>query len=377
MRTDLDPPELTTPPAGAWRRSDVIRNSIVFMAVVTAGFVVKTLQEILTPLVVAVFLLLLIDAFSLGVERRWPGCPEWLRLSLAAVLTVAGFTAVVGVCAHYGRDFAAEIAAMEPKLNVLLGRVSGALQFPALTLPDLARGDSPSTVLFRVFGAARGIVSRAVLVVIYLGFLLASRRAFGRKTMRLFPEPGRHAHAQRLFQRVRSATEEYMAIQTIKAAMIAVIACGVTAAVGLPNAPFWAFLLFLAAYIPIVGGIAGALVPTLVAMAEFDSPVRPLILLLLLGGGIFLIDNVVMPKIQADRLNIDPVFVLLSLGFWGVLFGLPGVFLSTPLTVMVIAVSAEVPGLRWMAILLSKEGELVGDLAVPADESLPSDVRSA
>ena len=162
-----------------------------------------------------------------------------------------------------------------------------------------------------------------------------------------------------------------MAIQTLKAALIAVLACGVTAAVGLPNAPFWAFLLFLAAYVPIVGGIAGALVPTLVAFAEFDTPLRPLILLVVLGGGIFLIDNVVMPKIQADRLNIDPVFVLLSLGFWGVIFGLPGVFLSTPLTVVAIAVTAELPGLRWLAVLLSKEGELVGDLAAEP-ERLPA-----
>jgi predicted PurR-regulated permease PerM len=204
-----------------------------------------------------------------------------------------------------------------------------------------------------------------VLVVVYLGFLLASRRAFGLKTMRLFPDPTRHANAQRLFQRVRSATEEYMTIQTLKAALIALAASLITTLVGLPNAPFWAFLLFLAAYIPIVGGIAGAVVPTLVAFAEFDTPVRPLILFAALGGSIFLIDNVLMPKIQADRLNIDPVAVLLGLGFWGVMFGLPGVFLSTPLTVMAIAVTAEVPGLRWLAVLLSKEGELTGDLAGP------------
>jgi AI-2 transport protein TqsA len=167
-----------------------------------------------------------------------------------------------------------------------------------------------------------------------------------------------------------------MTLQTLKAALIATAACAITAAVGLPNAPFWAFLLFLAAFIPIVGGVAGALVPTLVALAEFETPVRPLILLVLLGGSIFVIDNVVMPKIQADRLNIDPVFVLLSLGFWGVMFGLPGVFLSTPLTVMVIAVTAEIPGLRWLAVLLSKEGELTGDLAEPP-EAGPAGARPA
>src|SRR4051794_29249157 len=91
-------------PTAVWR-SGVVRNAIVFMAVVVAGVVIKYLQEIITPLVVAVFLLLLIDAFSRWVERRVPQCPEWLRLSAAAVITTAAFVAVVGICVHYGRAF--------------------------------------------------------------------------------------------------------------------------------------------------------------------------------------------------------------------------------------------------------------------------------
>src|SRR4051812_35927532 len=94
---------------------DTLRNAVVFLAVVAAGYVVMSLKAILTPLVVATFLLILIDAFSLAVERRWPRCPEWLRLSMAAVLTIAGFAAIMGVCAHYVRPFTADMAALEPK----------------------------------------------------------------------------------------------------------------------------------------------------------------------------------------------------------------------------------------------------------------------
>lgn len=339
------------------RRVEVVRNAVVFLAVVAGAAVVRELQPIVTPLVIATFLLILTDAFSRGVEARWPGCPEWLRLSMAAALTVAGFAVVAGVCAHYARPFATEIAGVEPKLNRLLERLSVALQLPPLTLPELARGENASAALIGFFGAARGVVSRSVLVVIYLGFLLASRRAFARKMQRLFPTPARLTHAEAVFQSVRIATEQYMALQTLKAALVALAAGVITSAVGLPNGPFWAFLLFLAAYIPIVGGIAGALVPTLIAFAEFDTPLRPLILLALLGGSMFLIDNVLMPKLQADRLNIDPVVVLLSLGFWGVVFGLAGVFLSTPLTVVVMAITAEFSGLKWLAILLSRDGD--------------------
>jgi predicted PurR-regulated permease PerM len=284
---------------------------------------------------------------------------------MAAALIIIGFAVIMGVCAHYLRPFAVEIIALEPKIDVLLGNVTETLGMPQLTVPELARSENPSSAFIGLFKAARGVVSRTTLVMIYLGFLLASRRPFARKMERLFDAPSRHAKAQMVFQSVRVATEQYMTLQTFKAAMMALAAVIVTAAVGLPNAPFWAFLLFLAAYIPIVGGIAGAVVPALVALAQFDTPVRAVILLVCLGGSIFLIDNVLMPKLQADRLNIDPVVVLLSLGFWGLIFGLPGVFLSTPLTVVVMALTAEFKNLRWIAILLSKEGEVVRKLPTP------------
>ncbi len=363
--TDTDPADRdeTDRRASGPASRDSLRAAVVFLAVVAGGFVIMSLQAILTPLVIATFLLILIDAFSLAVERRWPRCPEWLRLSMAAALTIAGFGLIMGVSAHYLRPFTAEIAAIEPKADAALDRLTGALGLPPLTVPDLARGENPSSSLLRLFGAARGVVSRTALVVIYLGFLLASRQAFARKMQRLFDSPGRHAHAQAVFQNVRTATEQYMTLQTLKAALMALAAGVATAAIGLPNAPFWAFLLFLAAYIPIVGGIAGVVVPSLVALAQFDTPERAILLLGVLGGAIFVIDNVLMPKLQADRLNIDPVVVLLSLGFWGVIFGLPGVFLSTPLTVVVMTLTAEFRSLRWIAVLLSRDGEAVHGVA--------------
>ncbi|HTK35247.1 MAG TPA: AI-2E family transporter [Caulobacteraceae bacterium] len=346
-------------------KQDALRNAVIFLAVVAGGFVVMELQAILAPLVVATFLLILIDAFSLWVERRWPRCPEWLRLSMAAALIIVGFAVVMGVCAHYIRPFATEIIALEPKLDAALWHLTETLQLPPLTVPELARGENASSAVLGLFGAARGVVSRTALVMIYLGFLLASRRPFALKMQRLFEGPVRHAHALAVFQSVRTATEQYMTLQTFKAALMALTGVITTSAIGLPNAPFWAFLLFLAAYVPIVGGIAAALVPSLVALAQFDTPVKPLLLLVVLGGAIFLIDNVLMPKLQADRLNIDPVVVLLSLGFWGLIFGLPGVFLSTPLTVVVMALTAEFRSLRWIAILLSKEGEVLRKIPVP------------
>jgi predicted PurR-regulated permease PerM len=161
-----------------------------------------------------------------------------------------------------------------------------------------------------------------------------------------------------VFGRVRYASEQYIVLQTVKAAIVSFTAWCLMTLIGVSNPLFIAFILFLAAYVPIVGGIGGSVLPALIALAQFESPVRPLILAISLGGSIFLIENVLLPKLQSDRLNIDPVIILVSLGFWGLILGVPGALLSTPLTVVVMSIAAEFKGARWLAILLSKDGDL-------------------
>ncbi len=337
------------------RTPGVLRNSVVFVALAVGGVVIKYLNGIITPLVVAVFMLMLIDGFSRTVALRFPRWPEWLRLGGAAILAVGALTLISGVFIHYGKAFGGQTAVIEPKINLMLERVSGLLQMQPIGLPDLFQGEGPSASLTKLFGAARGVATAFGLVVIYLGFLLASRQPFKRKMNRLF---GSHqGDAERVFDRVRVASEQYMGLQTFKAALVATAAWVIIFAVGLPNAPFWALLIFLSAYIPILGGIAAVVGPTLIALAQFDDPTRPLILFLCLGAAAFMIENVLLPKLQGDRLNVDPVVVLLSLGFWGVILGLPGVFLSTPLTVVVMAIAGEFESTQWLAVLLSREGD--------------------
>lgn len=337
--------------------SVVMRNASVFVAVVAGGFAIQYFRGIITPLVIAIFLLLLIDGFSRAVGRRFPSWPNWFRSSLGAVLITAGFALIVLVCVQNARAFVSQIIFIEPKIDGLLAQAFGALQMSPLTMGDLfRRGDSAET-LTKALGAARGLVSGAVLVVIYLGFLIASQRAFGRKSRLLFTTANDKAHAERVFSRVRSASEQYIGLQTLKASLIAAVAWAIMAGLGLSNAEFLAFILFFASFVPIVGGITAAIVPSLIALAQFGGIWQATALFVGLGGSIFLVDNVLMPKLQSDRLNLDPVFVLLSLGFWGVLLGLPGALLSTPLTVVVMTVAYEFRGARWLAILLSKDGQ--------------------
>ena len=337
-----------------------LRNAAVFMAVVLALTLVRFFQAILTPLVVATFLLLLIDAVSRVMQRRLPVTPAWVRGGIAGTVILIAFTAIGGLFAIEAPPFAAEIRGLAPKLDALMAQALALVGAPAITLRQMFSGVDPTHLLAQALSAARSLVSYGVLVIIYFGFLLASRVTFGHKLERLYASEERRAGARRVSLAVRDAVERYVRLQTLKALMIAAVAFGLMAAMGIHDGLFIAFLVFLAAYVPIVGPVAGAIFPGLVALAQYDDPLHPILLVAVLGGAAFLIDNVLMPKLQSDELNIDPLLVLISIGFWGIILGAPGVLLSTPLTVTVMAIAAEFESTRWLAVLLSRDGHPLG-----------------
>jgi predicted PurR-regulated permease PerM len=338
-----------------------VRAAVIFIAVVIAGVLVRVFRDILSPLVVATLLLLLIDALGRDLDQRFPRAPSFLRRLSAGALIIASFAAVILLLVFQGPSFAVQLAAIEPRMNGLIAQSTAIIGQQPFTVREVFRGADPTQFFGRAFGAARSAMTYAGLVMIYLGFLVASRRAFSAKLDRLYDTDRHRQQARRVFGSIRNAVEQYVRLVTFKALLIALLAFAVMLLLGVHLALFVAFLVFLSAFVPIVGAFAGALIPALVALAQFGDLTRPAIIIGGLGGGVLLIDNVLMPKLQGDELNIDPLLVLLAISFWGVMLGPTGALLSTPLTVTVMAVAAEFDGARWLAILISKDGEPIKD----------------
>lgn len=192
--------------------------------------------------------------------------------------------------------------------------------------------------------------------MIYLGFLLASRAGFEGKASRMFVSDTTRAEAQRVMARVRYGVERYIWVQTVTGLIIAIGSWVIMMVMGLSHALFWSFIIFLASYIPIVGSAVGVLIPPLFGLVEFSDPWSSVIMLALLELVHFAVSHVIQPRMQGRSLNLDPVVVLFALAFWGLLWGLTGAFLSTPLTVAVMAFLSEFPATRWLAVLLSSDG---------------------
>lgn len=127
---------------------------------------------------------------------------------------------------------------------------------------------------------------------------------------------------------------------------------------GVDSALFWAFLIFILNFIPTVGSLIATLFPALFAVVQ-TTEIAPFIYILLSVGSIqILVGNVLEPKIMGNSLNMSPLVVILSLTIWGAIWGIMGMILSVPITVMMIIVFEEIASLRFIAVALSEKGEL-------------------
>ncbi|WP_293679462.1 AI-2E family transporter [uncultured Phenylobacterium sp.] len=336
----------------------VSRNALVILATIAAGTVLFLLADILTPLALAMFLALMVDGFARVLQARLPGVSRGAAMPMAIALSVLIFGGGAFFIVDNATAFVGQLVDYTPRLNGLIARVAAmaGMDVPP-TLTQLIQQLNPTSYLGQVAKGLQSFASTAAFVLVYLGFILASRRGWERKAVNLFRAREQRQEAVEAFLRIRNGVEQYLWVQTITGLMIAVAAWVAMAAVGLDNAVFWAILIFIASYIPVVGGIVAVAVPPIFALVEFET-IWPAVILfgVLQVIGMF-VGNVVQPRMQGRSLNMDPIVLLLALAFWTVLWGLTGAFLSTPLTTVMMVILAQFPGTRWIAVLLSADGD--------------------
>jgi predicted PurR-regulated permease PerM len=339
----------------------ITRNAVVIIAVIATGCALWLLRGILTPLALALFMAIMVDSFARRLENQWPRLPDALSLLAAVMLSLVIFGLTVLVVADNARSFVDQLVGYGPRLDGLIAQVYGlfGMQAPP-SLTEVITDLNPKQYLGEFATGLQGVASDAFFVLIYLGFIIAAKRGFRRKIVALFPHNRERDEAVVVFNRIRDGVERYLWVQTVTGLMIAGGSWLVMVALGLENALFWAFLIFLASYIPIIGGFIGVVLPPVFALVQFPDLWQAIVMLAALQAIQFTVGNVIQPKMQGDSLNIDPVVVLLSLAAWGLLWGLPGMFLSTPLAVMAMIILAEFNGTRWIAILMSENGDPQG-----------------
>ena len=357
-------------------RSDVagqvntLKVAGVVSATILTGFALWALRHILEPFAIALFLLIMVDAMARELRQRVPGFPPKLATPAAMLAIVAVFALAIWFTVDNAGAFTSQSGTYAARIDALLNEGAQRLGLKVTpTAASLIQKLNPARYAGLIAGALSHIAEASVFVLIYLGFLVASRQGFASKTDALFSHPARKAEATRVFERIRRGVSSYIWVQTVVGVIITGCSAALMAATGLSHIPFWCLIIFLANYIPAIGAAIGVLFPVIFGLLEFPEIWRSIVLIVGLEAVHFSVSHVVQPRMQGKSLNVDPIVVLLALAFWGAVWGVAGAFLSTPLAVMAMAILAEFRGTRPLAILLSSDGKPYADVQPHASKA--------
>jgi predicted PurR-regulated permease PerM len=344
---------------GSSRRGHLksIEACAIILAVIAGGAAIWALQTVVAPLLFAVFLATIIGGMARRIRDLWPALGRAGTQTLSAIVILSLFGASAWIIISTLVAMLQDAPAYRERFDAVLSQFYadiGMQKPPALS--DLVPAASGAGQM--VLASLQSLASASVFVVIYVGFILASHKSIARKTRILSADNGAVGETERVIQSIRHNVETFVWIQTLTGGAIAVLSGLILWLFGVEMALFWAFAIFATSYVPIIGGIVGVLLPVAFALAEGMDVTGVLLLLAALSTVQFVIGNIVLPRMAGRDMNVDPIVVLLSLAVWGILLGPVGAVLSTPLTVTAMAICAEFPRSRWLARLLSLDGQL-------------------
>jgi AI-2 transport protein TqsA len=333
--------------------------TLACFVIIVAGL--RAASTIMVPLALAMFVA--VASLPLLNGLRGAGIPRPLSILFvvlfdAAALFILGW--LVSLTAYEVRDalprYLQLLQEMELEAVSWMGQRGvevGVSPFGELLMPERLFG--VASFLLRL---ATDIITTVFLVILIFVFMLAEASSFPRKVRTLLG--GDTSQLDRSAKIIREI-QHYLAIKTLISAMTGLTIGTATWALGLDFPLLWGLLAFLLNYIPNVGSIIAALPAITVAMLQF-GPSHAALVLVLYGAVNFCFGNLLEPTLVGRQLGISTLVVILSLIFWGWVWGPMGMFLSVPLTMGVKIGMENSRDFQWIAFLMAAEQkEKAGD----------------
>jgi len=213
-----------------------------------------------------------------------------------------------------------------------------------------------SAWLSTLAGQAGGLMQATVLVILFVGFLFAERIWFRTKMDAFFGSEAQAARVGQVISTIIHRVNYYLLVKTFISAITGLLVFVIAKLFGLDLAVALGIVTFVLNYIPNIGSIIATVMVALVAFVQLGGPGMTAAIFLLIGVIQFVAGSVIDPMLMGRALRLSSFGIIISLAFWGAVWGIPGMFLSVPIMVGLMIVCSQVPSLRPIAILLSREG---------------------
>ncbi|MDO5530114.1 MAG: AI-2E family transporter [Paracoccus sp. (in: a-proteobacteria)] len=326
----------------------IIALALVLFLLVQARF-------ILIPLAIAIIVFSL-TSDAIGVIAR-QGVPNWLATPIALGLIATGLLWLTsGFVAQVNEVVSTAITYMERAQAAIPELIEWAGPNITDTLTSALSDINLTGWMRGAAGQAGSLVSGSVLVILFVGFMFAERMFFPQKIQRLIGNDEDAHHVRAIFASIMRRVNRYLVVKTLVSLATALCIWAIFKIAGLELAGPVAVMTFVLNFIPSVGSIVATIVAVALAFAMTGDFQLTIIVLLACTAVQFSIGNVLDPMLLGQTLRLSSLGIILSLAFWGTLWGVPGMFLAVPIMVALMIACAHIPWLRGLAVVLSREG---------------------
>jgi len=339
---------------------------ISLLGLIALFAVLKELQHIFIPLILAYFLFFLFQPLNdFLVKKR---IPYWLTVAnniLIMVLLVWGFSRIIQASFE---KFEAAYPIYTAKLNQIISRSAEALGLSDPLLIDfnflsyLNSSLDLGGIATGFFSSTLSMVSTTFFILLFFLFISsghhnivdAIKDRYGKKYGGKGEEDDENNYIDETFKSIPLKIQRYIITKVLISTLTALSVGIVIWIFGIDFIIIWLVLTFLLNFIPTIGSIIAVILPTLLTLVQYESFGYPL----LFAGIVALIQNIIgsilEPKILGNRLGLNPLVLLLSLLLWGYIWGIVGMFLSVPIAavVKIIVSGSESKNLKFLSDIM-------------------------
>ena len=341
------------------------------IVVILSFYVLYIGQNLLLPLVIAGAIAYLISILAHGISTirlRGFGVPKALSMLVAVGVILLGIGFMINLITDNIKSVVNEAPGYQENIEALIEKgyaMAGVEEVP--NLEEVINQIDLGAYLQNFGRTVRSLVSSTGIIIVYLIFLLLEQRTFPNKIKAIIQNRSKQKDAFELIDKMRHDIRSYVAMKVLTSATTGILSFTVLHFVGVDFASFWAVLIFLLNFIPTIGSIIATAFPSVLTLIQFDTLGPFIVTVSILSAIQFCVGSLIEPKLMGNRLNLSPIVILLSLGLWGSIWGIPGMFLCVPITVIMMIVCSYFPNTRPVAVLLSGDGKVgsgvVGRLA--------------
>ncbi len=345
MLESSDPNE--RPPDAATERY-VRTGAYAIVAALALGtpFALQAGAEFFLPITAAIVIAIaLVPALEWLERRSVPAALAALICVLAFLLLINGALALVVVPASsWVLQLPERLPTIQANLAPVIDFYSSLQRFVDNTLQSFADNtaaqmqavavETPSSVFDYVTGAAPAAAIQTFFSILLIFFFLAGWTRLRGRTIESRGSFDSALNTARVIQNVVDATSAYLSTIVLINAGLGLAVALLLWAIGMPSPLMWGGLVALCNFVPYIGPIIAAALLAMGGLMTFDS-VGWALLPAIIQIGLHTVEaNVVTPMVLGRRLTINPVLILVSLSFWGWIWGAPGALLAVPLLII-------------------------------------------